>query len=220
VVFLASFSLAFSQTYPSIFTTVFPFVGNSFNILTREIVFPVAQFHYTQQQSAFWNGKMYSIPDELFFTKMPRWTLVQSGILSSLEQFFSQYVATTPFYKSTFINNKPLIDAYNTTWLVDIFNNSMHLGYLHGEITQFNLNLFPGFETTDEFQQQVDQLPDTYDNDTCAHFWDFLDFFGTHFVTGAVYGGSLSMRIAYNTSIYGNFSLQWVTDQLIWNSPI
>jgi len=203
-----------AQNYPNIFTLVPPSVGLTVNIKSGELGLPVVIYHYTQNQTGWWNGQNYIIPDEMFFFSSKKWVMSEGGIINSVDEYFQNYVAQTPYYKSAYVGGEPLTSAFNSSWLIDLFNHTQNFGVLLGEMIEFNMELYPGFDTEDWFNEVTQLLPTSYSNETCHKFWDFFDLFGTHYLSNTVYGGKFRFQLNFNTSIYDNQSISWVTQQL------
>jgi len=123
-------------------------------------------------------------------------------------------VARTPFYKSSFIDGRALNGTFNWTQFDTLFNKSLNLARLIGVMSQFRLQIYPGFEVEDWFIQSTKTLPRTYSNETCAPFWKFFKSYGTHYLNNVLYGGIFTFQFTFNTSIYETETNQWVNNQL------
>jgi len=149
-----------------------------------------------------------------FFSSQTQWKLDIGGIINSVDSYFNQYVSNTALYQSTFVDGNPLNYSFDSTWLQNLFNNSQNLAILYGQLNELRLDLYPGFEGTKNFQNAAQKLPNTYNSVTCPQFRQFFEKWGTHVIDNVLYGGRFSFQLTYNMSIYQNYSIYWVTNQI------
>jgi len=176
-VFLLCLSIvgSYGQRYPNIFTVARPFVGFSVDIVTKNISsYSLMKFKYTENKNSLWNGQTFLIPDFTDFSPVQTWELNKGGIVNSTKMFFENYVAKTPLYRSAVIDGRQLTGAFNKSRWDSIFNNSQNIARLYGLMSEFRLQISPGFEVEDWFMKASQSLPSVYSRSNCNPFWKFF----------------------------------------------
>jgi len=124
---------------------------------------------------------------ESFSSSYNSWFL--PGMYSSSETatFFKESVATSESYTAA------------TTLVYTVYKATF-------ENQSFNL--------TDEFANALNKLPDVYNEDTCLIFNKFFEMFGTHYVSTAIFGGSVNSRTSFSENMLQNYTIEQITEQI------
>eukprot|EP00743_Colponemidia_sp_Colp-15_P000468 GILK01000531.1.p1 GENE.GILK01000531.1~~GILK01000531.1.p1 ORF type:complete len:330 (-),score=39.42 GILK01000531.1:1114-2103(-) len=94
-------------------------------------------------------------------------------------------------------------------------HDSCDLSLLSYQVRLYQLSLWPGLPLHADLTDAIQALPSTYDSSQDkAAYRQFIAQYGTHYATQGVFGGSVSLSLAYLKSLSANHTSAWVSRQV------
>jgi len=158
-----------------------------------------------------------SVPDELFYTPTSRAEFDKSfKIIKSTSQFFESYVKHSSIGLSVSIYGVNLGGAFSNTkgQITNILQDGKYnFACVNNEIDTFKLSLFPVDDSnlSPQFAVAVQKLPAVDDGKA---YRKFIDFWGTHIITGAQYGGKSNFTTAFSANLFDKHTQTWVDNEI------
>jgi hypothetical protein len=180
-------------------------VGLGLNIISGELTYrPLVEFHYDNGQT--WldpydhtaTPRMYNVPDEVSVIPTPSSSLKAGSFVFTNTQDFVSFISQNfakgsqkgfgflgRFSQSTTVQQ--MIKTYA--------GSSAYYSIVEQSHSLFQLSMWPVVTCDPRVQEYIDRLPSQFDLLSYLHF---INFFGTHYIYTAQYGGKLHM----DTTIY------------------
>eukprot|EP00742_Colponemidia_sp_Colp-10_P007617 GILJ01008209.1.p1 GENE.GILJ01008209.1~~GILJ01008209.1.p1 ORF type:complete len:324 (-),score=54.04 GILJ01008209.1:65-1036(-) len=131
-------------------------------------------------------------------------------IVRTAEQQLGHGEFATRLMQSKFVFNKT-----KSTTEEFMKHDSCDLSLLSYQLRLYQLSLWPGLPLHEDLMDAIEELPSTYDSqqDKVA-YRQFILRYGTHYATQGVFGGAVSLSLAYQKSLSANHTSVWISRQV------
>lgn len=200
-------------------------IGRGFDAVHERIKAPVVFWTFNSQNSwndPFNNNAAENYPDQVYLTEISQ--SVDDKKINLFRSWESYYQHKTSSFGVDislgydgvkvdfgFQRSKSEINAMTK-------NHTRDLGIGTIIIAHFQLDLWPITNIPSPIQTMINQLPDQFDS---KKYGDFVNIFGTHYITSAQFGGKINVTTAFDLTLYNHFSSEWVANQvklsISWN---
>jgi hypothetical protein len=196
-------------------------LGAGYDVKIERIRMPLYQYHYTYGQT--WKNPytdtVYSVPDELFLTEIPKGKIVK--VLNTFSEFHELITSLTESigldvnvgYKgvNADVNFQRSHGHFNDLVRGGVNNFGMENRYL----PFYQLDVWPDSEFNAHIKAMINSLPNTIVTaDDQAKYNTFISAVGTHYCVSAQFGGFLNFSSIFKTSMYKEHTQDWVAYQI------
>eukprot|EP00743_Colponemidia_sp_Colp-15_P001115 GILK01001227.1.p1 GENE.GILK01001227.1~~GILK01001227.1.p1 ORF type:complete len:394 (+),score=68.29 GILK01001227.1:47-1183(+) len=197
-------------------------VGYTFNTVTEKPTsYPVYWFTYDMKCTFIDPSSKveFKVPDQISIRNTPG---THDEDKSYLFHSRSEYVHTKISQITAGVTvRKDLLEGSvqwsQTRYLAEagMKDDTRFMAYGERMLTFYELSVWPGFSLFPQMQMMINQLPTTYSSaDDRLAYSKFINWFGTHYISGAKFGGMVNWTVTYEKHLEDYHKTEWVDTQL------
>lgn len=178
---------------------------------------PFTPFTYSQGKSIYIDSNhTFAVPDQLYCINDP-----SEEKTSTNEVYTSQYTLQKSLSESSSYNYNSWFapgmysGSQQTTYYQKVFQEqAQYMASSYLRVTNFKVSFNPSIQFNPSFQQALNNLPSAFTPDTCSQFKKFFQVYGTHFISSAIFGGSVKMTTTFDIDLIDELSIETIQTQL------